>query len=404
MYIETIPWKENYDEAEIPPYTLPELLICEDGTPVKSADEWMNKRRPELLKMFQHIMYGELPPHPDRVRYTLLTEKKDTRNGLAVRREIRMDFMMNNGMRHMAIMLLYIPANTKGKVPVAVGLTFGGNESATDEEDITMTGLQGKRDTSFLHPGEKTERWPIDYILKRGCALAIASYHDFFPDTYDDRFGSSIYELFRSKEELDGSRPQNASAISAWAWGYSRMLDCLTTIPEIDSGKALCVGHSRLGKASLWAGVNDERFKVVCVNDSGCGGASLSRRLFGETLYSMFHFYRIGTYWFNDEIEQFIKHPQKLPFDQHELIALIAPRTVAVHSASEDLWADPHGEYLSAYHASPAWKLFGKRGLESITPPPVETPEYGDVAYFMRQGKHNILLSDWQHYLDLLLK
>lgn len=399
MYKEKIPWEANYNEAEIPPYSLPEMLVCNDGEQVTTKEQWLGKRRPELLKMFQEIMYGEVPPLPDRTAYTLLTEKKDARNGLAIRREIRMDFLMDNGMRRMAIMLLYIPAHVQHKVPVAVNLTFGGNESVTTEEDITITGQLGKFDSFFLRPGERVERWPVDSILKRGYALAVCSYHDFFADTYDSRWQTSIYELFRTKEELNG-RPENASAISAWAWGYSRMLDCLQTVPEIDPGKALCVGHSRLGKTSLWAGVNDDRFKVVCVNDSGCGGASLSRRLFGETLFSMYHKHNIGQYWFNDEMDQYIRHPERLPFDQHELLALVAPRVLCVHSATEDLWADPKGEYLSAWHAGPAFRLFGKEPLASPVQPPPETPVGTDVCYFLRTGKHSILQSDWDVYLD----
>ena len=399
MYSETLPWQANYDESEMPSFELPDVLTCGDGTAVSNKEQWMNKRRPELLDMFRNIMYGEIPPSPDRVAYTVLTEKKEARNGLALRREIRMDFIMNNGMRRMAVMLLYIPRKAKRPVPVAVALTFGGNESVTTEEDITMTGQMGKRDSHFLLPGSKAERWPIDYIMERGYALAICSYHDFFADTYDDRWQTSIYELFRSKEELNG-RPRNASAISAWAWGYSRMLDCLQTVPEIDADKALCIGHSRLGKTALWAGVNDERFKVVCVNDSGCGGAALSRRLYGETLFAMFHYSKVATYWFNDEMDQYCRHPEKLPFDQHCLLALVAPRCLCIHSATEDLWADPKGEYLSLHHAGKVFELFGKEPLASAVQPPPDTPVGKDVCYLLRTGKHNILLDDWRAYLD----
>lgn len=399
MYSETLPWQANYDESEMPSFELPDVLTCGDGTAVSNKEQWMDKRRPELLGMFRNIMYGEIPPSPDRVAYTVLTEKKEARNGLALRREIRMDFIMNNGMRRMAVMLLYIPRKAKRKVPVAVALTFGGNESVTTEEDITMTGQMGKRDSHFLLPGSKAERWPIDYIMERGYALAICSYHDFFADTYDDRWQTSIYELFRSKEELNG-RPRNASAVSAWAWGYSRMLDCLHTVPEIDADKALCIGHSRLGKTALWAGVNDERFKVVCVNDSGCGGAALSRRLYGETLFAMFHYSKVATYWFNDEMDQYCRHPEKLPFDQHCLLALVAPRCLCIHSATEDLWADPKGEYLSLHHAGKVFELFGKEPLASAVQPPPDTPAGKDVCYLLRTGKHNILLDDWRAYLD----
>ena len=168
----------------------------------------------------------------------------------------------------------------------------------------------------------------------------------------------------------------------------------------IDGTKAAVFGHSRLGKASLWAGANDERFKLVCVNDSGCGGAALSRRLYGETLFSMFERSRIG-YWFTDTLREKALHPEELPLDQHELIALIAPRAVSVHSATEDQWADPKGEYLAAYHAGPAFRLFRKTPLSSETPPAPETPAGSDVSYYYRTGQHDLLLADWLHYLAM---
>lgn len=398
MYKESIPWQANYDESRMPVFPLPDVLTACDGEKITTKEAWCVKRRPELLQQFRRIMYGDIPPLPDRVAYTVLTEKKDARNGVACRREIRMDFLMENGLRRMAVMLLYIPNGVQGKVPVAVSLTFGGNESVTTEEDITMTGQMGKRDSLFLRPGSKAERWPIEYIMEKGYALAICSYHDFFADTYDDRWQTSIYELFRSKEELNG-RPHNASAISAWAWGYSRILDCLQSVPEIDGKRALCIGHSRLGKAALWAGVNDERFKVVCVNDAGCGGSALSRRLYGETLFAMFNYSKVGSYWFNDELDQYWRHPETLPFDQHELLALVAPRVLCVHSATEDQWADPKGEYLALLNAGPVFELFGKEGLSSEVPPPPDTVVGSDVSYLLRSGKHNIEKSDWEAYL-----
>ncbi len=264
-----------------------------------------------------------------------------------------------------------------------------------------MTGLQAKRDMRFGAPQSQTRRCPIDLVLQHGYAIAIASYHDFFPD-YADSWGASIYELFRSPEELaPGSRPKDASAIAAWAWGYSRILDAVSNFPEIDDSKAFCIGHSRLGKSTLWAGAQDERFGLVCVNDSGCGGAALSRRLFGETIYSMYWYFNIGEWWFTDKMKEYANRVEELPFDQHELLALVAPRAVAVHSASQDLWADPKGEYLAAYHAGEVYKLFGKEALTSQNPPLPDQPVGNAVSYFMRTGGHDLLLSDWQHYLSI---
>ena len=399
MYKQSIPWIENNNENEIPPYQLPDPLLCGDGSRIVSAEDWKTRRRPELLTLFRDIMYGNPPPMPDKIQVTLLTEKKDARNGTAVRREFMLDFRMDDGRRHSVIVLLYIPSQVQGKVPVCVNLTFGGNQTLTDEPDVIMTGLQGKRDSRFLAPHRNSRCCPIDLILQHGYALAIASYHDFFPD-FADSWGASIYELFRNPEELaPGSRPKDASAIAAWAWGYSRVLDGVLSFPEIDEKKAFCIGHSRLGKSALWAGVQDERFGMVCVNNSGCGGAALSRRLFGETIYSMYWYFNIGEWWFTEKMKEYAVHVENLPFDQHELLALAAPRTVVVHSASEDLWADPKGEYLAAYHAGPVYRLFGKTGLNSEKPPPPDQAVGTDIRYFMRTGGHDLLLADWQHYL-----
>jgi len=400
MYVQKIPWEVNYDESQMPAYTLPDVLLCQDGSKVGSVEEWQTKRRPELLQMFKDVMYGEIPPRPDRVRYELLSEKKDARNGKAVRREVRIHLEMNSGKSHSIDMLYYIPANAKGKVPVFVGLTFVGNHVITAEPDVRITGLAGDTPEKQIDRGRgiQERRFPIDAILDRGYALATASYHDVFPDRLTG-WETSIYELFFSGEEL--KRPKGYSCIGAWAWGISRMLDYLETVPEIDASKAAVYGHSRLGKTALWAGVTDERFKLVCVNDSGCGGAALSRRLYGETLFSMCNVHDIGKYWFTETLPPKAGHPENLPLDQHELIALVAPRTVSVHSATEDQWADPKGEYLSAYYAGPVFKLFGKTPLASETPPEPEHAVGTDVSYYCRIGKHDLLLSDWNHYMDM---
>lgn len=400
MYCENVPWKVNYNEAMIPPFTLPEVLCCWDGSRIENAADWLARRRPELLQMFKDVMYGELPPLPDRVRYELLSEKKDAREGKAVRREVRIHLEMNNGRSHSVDMLYYVPSGAQGKVPVFVGLTFIGNHVITLEPDVRITGLAGGSEGNPINMerGFQVRRFPIDRILSRGYALAVASYHDIFPDRIDG-WESSIYRLYFTGEEL--RRPKGYSSISAWAWGISRMLDYLETVSEIDASKAAVFGHSRLGKTSLWAGATDERFKVVCINDSGCGGAALSRRLYGETLYSMYKYANIGKYWFTDSLEEKALHPETLPIDQHELIALVAPRAVAVHSAIEDQWADPKSEYLSAYYAGPVFRLFGKEPLISENPPEVEHAVGTDVSYYCRNGKHDLLLSDWGHYMSI---
>ncbi len=397
MYEEKIPWAENNDEAAVPQFSLPDALRCQDGTVVRTVAEWEGKRRPELLQLFKDVMYGEFAPLPDTVEYEVLSPAKVVLDGMGVRRETRMHFRMNDGRSHFADVLLFTP-NAPGKFPVFVGLTPRGNHVVSHDPEIRMSGLRNPYITEEIR-GMFARRFPFETILQRGYAIAIASYNDFFPDM-DDAWQNSIYQLFYTAEEL-AARPKGVSALGAWAWGLSRMLDYLQTLPEIDGDKAAVYGQSRLGKTALWAGAADERFKLVCVNNSGCGGAALSRRLFGETLYSMCVVGTIGKYWFTDSLPPKALRPQDLPLDQHELVALVAPRAVSIHSATEDLWADPKGEYLAAYHAGDVYKLYGLKPLESAEPPPPDTPVGTHVSYALRTGKHDFLPFDWNHYLDL---
>lgn len=400
MYQEKLPWLVNYCEAEIPPYILPEILRSSDGSMVSTTEQWEQSRRKELLQIFKDYMYGELPPLPDKVKYEELSKPVEVFDGLGTRQEIRIIFQMNDGRSHFIDMLLYIPS-APGPHPLFCGLTFSGNHAVELDERIHISGLRGDGSATFLYErGSQMRRFPLKVILERGYAIATASYHDIFPDRIDG-WGESIYKLFYSPGELK-ARPAGRSAISAWAWGISRMLDCLETLPEIDARRTAVYGLSRLGKTSLWAGVNDERFKLICVNCAGCGGTSLNRRLYGETLYSMYKLNNFGYFWFCDRMEEYALYPEKLPYDQHELIALAAPRSIAIHSATDDLWADPASEYLSLYHSGEVYSLYGMPRLTDDKLPPPDTPiSAGNMSYMLRTGAHDMLLADWVHYLDV---
>jgi hypothetical protein len=398
----------NYDEAKVPNHVLPDPLVAQDGTRVTDAATWRAKRRPELLELFSREMYGRTPGGRQAgMHWAVTSEDRAALGGKAVRKEITVWFTTRKEGPKMHL-LVYQPAGAPGAHapwPAFLGYNFYGNQAVHADPGITRS-TAWMRDNAKLQivnnrategtRGLNASMWEVETVLSRGYATVTAYYGDVCEDR-PEGITLSAGSLFGTRP-AEERRPDEWGAIAICAWGLSRALDYLESDPEIDARRVAVHGHSRLGKTALWAGAQDERFAMVISNNSGCGGAALSKRVYGENVE------RINTsfpYWFTLSFRAYNRREAALPFDQHQLLALIAPRPVHIASAEEDRWADPRGEFLAAKHASPVYALFGRKGLGATEMPAVNQPVIGDgVAYHIRTGKHDVTPYDWAQYLD----
>lgn len=383
----------NYDESKVRQYVLPDPLTRRDGTRVANAAGW-RERRTELLDLFARHVYGRTPLDAITVRHELMESSSDALGGAAIRKQVALHIgdAADGPVVHL---LIYLPARSTGPAPVFVGLNFHGNHTTQPDPAIVLptswvrdaptTEAAGNRATEAGR-GKAASRWPVEQILSAGFGVATAYYGDLDPD-YHDGFANGVHPLFPRTGGDD-----DWGAIGAWAWGLSRIMDYLETDPQVDASRVIVTGHSRLGKSALWAGAQDERFAAVISNQSGCGGAALNRRNYGETIA------RITTvfpHWFCPKYASWAERETEMPIDQHELLALIAPRPLLVCSAVEDRWADPRGEFLSVYHAGPVYRLLGRTAPSSDAMPDVEQPPETTAAYNIRPGKHDVNPADW---------
>ncbi|MFC4874021.1 alpha/beta hydrolase family protein [Negadavirga shengliensis] len=366
----------NYDESRISAYSLPDLFVSLQGQPISSIHQWEFTRRPEILRLFENEVYGQVPRDLDHIAFKLVSEDKKAVDGAAHLKEV--DITVARNEREITIrLILFIPNHKETPAPVFLLITHRGHEN------IDPTRQQ------------KSDFWPVEQLIANGYAAAAFHVSD-VSDDHKDTFTEDLLErLYPEQLKMENGM----RGLGAWAWGAMRMMDYFERDPDIDAKRAGVVGHSRGGKAALWTGVQDTRWAITVSNESGCGGAALSRRRFGETVK------RINTnfpYWFTDNFNRYNDNEDALPVDQHMLVGLMAPRAVYVASASEDQWADPKGEFLSL-------KL-GSRVHREIYGIPVDLPEklpgvaqpvhLPYIGHHIREGKHNLTLYDWERFMD----
>lgn len=408
LIITTAAWSPCTAQKATPlPAGLPNVLVMKDGAPVKTAAEWP-ARKAELQKLFTEQMYGVSPGHPDSERFVVVDDTRNALHGTATRKQVTI-LLNGKSSGPQLHLLLYIPNHVHQPPPVFLGINFWGNETVNADPGIILS----KRWTAVTSPhspqdpvtgpclknhhatekcrGVDAKHWPIATILARGYAVATFFRSDVDPD-YIGSYKDSL-KVFYPKLQ---NRDDNFSTIGAWAWALQRVVDYLGTDSSVDARHVAVVGWSRMGKAALWAAATDPRIAMAISDDSGAGGAKLFRRDKGETIRDLnTHF----PYWFCKNFKKYNDKDRTLPFDQHMVIAMIAPRPVYIASASKDDWADPEGEFLSAVAATPVYKLLGTNGLPTKQWPPVNHPVMGQIGYHVRDGIHNITPYDWAQYL-----
>ena len=392
----------NTDESKVGTLPIPAVLVSTDGKPLRDSAAW-RASRPALLEFFAREVYGRTPSgRPATMRWETTSVDRTALGGKATRKEITIHFTSQPAGPQLHV-LIYQPNTGPAPYPAFLGLNYYGNHCVNTDPGITLStawmraspefGIVNNRATEKTR-GVHASRWEIEKIIARGYATVTAYYGDLCPD-HVGGIEESIGTLFST-----GTAEKRAAdawgAIGIWAWGLSRTLDVLSTDPAIDAKRVAVHGHSRLGKTALWAGAQDERFALIISNDSGAGGAALSKRDFGETIAMLNQNFPL---WFSRNFRAYNAREAALPVDQHHLLALIAPRPLYVASASEDLHADPKGEFLAAQFAEPVYALYGKKGLGVAAHPPVDTPVGATIGYHVRTGKHDINAYDWAQYL-----
>jgi len=352
---------------------LPEVLTSSDGRSITTKKEWARVRRPEVLELFTTQVYGRIPETTYQKSMKVVKVDPNAMEGKATLKLVDITIAAKD--KTLTIHLgLFIPNNQPKPVPAFLLIC----NRAPGNIDFTRT--------------KKSEFWPAEEMVARGYAAAAFWNDDVDPDK-PDNFQNGIHGL------LDTHRtPESWGTLAAWAWGASRCMDYLVSDKGINSDKIALVGHSRGAKTALWAGANDERFAMIISNEAGCGGTSLARRRYGETVAWI---NKLFPHWFCENYKGYSQKEDSMPVDQHMLLALIAPRPIYIASAEKDLWGDPVGQYLALYFALPVYRLYQPTASIPRALPTLNKPiTSGPVAYHIRDGEHNMLLKDWNWFMD----
>jgi hypothetical protein len=391
---------------------LPDPLVTRDGARIMSRDQWEKTRKPELRALFEEYMYGHWPAGAGWKSSTLLFEDKKALNGAATVREFAVDVGLDGPVQ----LLVATPNAKRGPAPCFLGLNFNGNHTVLDLPGIALAkgwvranrdGAGGNR-AREEDRGNETEVWNVETLIQRGYAFATFYQGDLVPD--EPKLAEPALRKLDPPKDSKAERDSTAtSTIIAWAWGFSQMLNALEKLPEIDAKRVVTVGHSRNGKTALLAAAFDDRFAMAIPSQAGSGGTGPSRvapelaevksngRPTAETVAVITKSF---PHWFCKNFSAFAEDLDRLPFDQHCLVAMCAPRPVLVSNATEDLWANPSGQFDMLRAAASVYQLYDEKSLGAEKAPEVGQLLKSRLGYFIRPGKHSMTAVDWAVWLD----
>ena len=377
----------NYDETKVRPYTLPDPLVFADGKPVKDAKAWQERRRPEILHLYETEIYGRVPANAPHVTWRVTETDIHARDGAATLK--RLAGTIGDGADAPVLdVKLYTPANARGRVPVILLVNFGGGPNPP-------AGRAGAPPLSGDPPVAAD-------ILAKGWGYATVGYQDIQPDRADAWTSGVIGVTLSRSGGATKPAPDEWGTIGAWSWGVSRIVDYLETDASVNAKQIALFGHSRLGKTALWASALDTRIAVVYSSCAGEMGSALARRDWGETVDDMAQ--NFG-WQFAGNFQKWVGRWNEMPVDAHMLIALSAPRPVFITGGTTDQWADPAGEFLSEVAAGPVYRLLGRKDLGVTTLPPLDSPvTSGDLGFHYHTGGHAATPADWSAFLQFLAK
>lgn len=391
----------NYTETKVNEYTLPDPLICADGQIVDNTEIWMDKRRDEVVKLFEQYQFGQSPPAPKNIRYNVFERGMPAFDGKAKRTQATIHFSDSTDDPKMDL-LMYVPKEAAEPVPLLLYISFRANSMAAGDS-LVKEGFIWNREGHKIPASKGFQFKPLDVtaVLARGFGMATVYYGDIEPD-FPDGARHGVRSLF-TKINKKQTEAYTWGAIAAWSWGLSRALDYFEMDESVDAKRVAIAGVSRLGKTVLWSGAIDQRFALVIAICSGESGAALSRRNYGETIAHITAPSRYN-YWFTTEYQNYGNNVNELPVDSHMLLSLLAPRPVLLITGNTDKWSDPYGEFLAALAAEPVYKLMGKEGLNTDQMPSAGKPILNDIGFYMHDVGHGIDPTDWNVILDFLEK